>query len=115
MDGNSCRKALDNGRGRQYNETIQTIWNSYKLFVIPYSSPSEKCPMLRSGCLRLRQPNLFSNLFDPDAVVSHEEGRHGAKKSMLQQENRPCVKSAGPVFLSEKMRRASVLCPEDEV
>jgi hypothetical protein len=63
QDWNSCRKALDNGRGRQYNETIQTIWNSYKLFVIPYSSPSEKCPMLRSGCLQLRQSGSFLQSF----------------------------------------------------
>ena len=42
-------------------------------------------------------------------------GDRGRNKSMLQQKNRPRVKSAGPVFLSEKIRRASVLCPEDEV
>ena len=36
-------------------------------------------------------------------------GDRGRNKSMLQQKNRPCVKSAGPVFLSEKIRRASVL------
>jgi len=60
-------------------------------------------------------PDLFSNLFDPDAVVSHEEGRHGAKKNNAATEKQAMREERGPVFLSEKIRRASVLCPEDEV
>lgn len=60
---NSYRKPLDNQKGRQYNETIQTIWNPYKLFVIPYSSPCERCPIPQSGCLRISHPGSFLQSF----------------------------------------------------